>query len=123
MRGVRCSAAVPAMIVSVDCQTCRIEGFDRFAVTADVFAHAVGDLDHATRWTMTVPTKANHFQSVRARKVELGRRSDCGIRYLSRHRVLLVMTSSLCNLCVLCVYVVVGSRLRSTTETQRTQTL
>src|SRR6185503_3018695 len=89
MRGVRCSAAVPAMIVSVDCQPCRIENFDRFAVTANMLATTVGNLDHTTRWTTAVPTKASHFQSVRARKVELGGRSECSMSDLSRHRVLL----------------------------------
>src|ERR1043165_96200 len=87
--GRGCRAAVPAMIVSVDCQTGGIQKFDRLAVTADVFTHAMSNLDHAARWTMTIPTKASHSQSVRARKVELGGRSVCGICDLSRHRVLL----------------------------------
>src|SRR6185295_12858130 len=89
MRGVRCRAAVPAMIVSVDCQTCRIEDFDRFAVTADVLATTVGNLDQTTRGTTAVPTKASHLQSVRASKVKLGGRSECSMSELSRHRVLL----------------------------------
>src|ERR1041385_5203737 len=120
MREVRCSATMSTVIVCVNCQAGRVQIVDRLQISADMFAHAVGDLDHATRWTMTVPTKANHFQSVRACKVELGRRCDSGMSDLSRHRVLLVMPSSLCTLCVLCVSVVVGSRLTSTTETQRT---
>src|ERR1051325_5058612 len=87
MCGVRCSATMSTVIGCVNCQAGRVQIFDRLEISADVFAHAVGDLDHATRWTMTVPTKANHFQSVRARKVELGRRCDSGMSDLSRHRV------------------------------------
>src|SRR5262245_30330851 len=67
LRGRRCST-VAAMIVPVDRPAIRDESLDHMVVPADVFSHAVRDLNHAAHRSLALPLPAYDGHAVTAGK-------------------------------------------------------
>src|SRR5215469_17230031 len=80
-------AAVSAMIVPINSQAGGNESLNQPLVSANVFTHAMGDLDDAACRPFALPSGAGHAQAVCTGKPKPGGRNRRGLEVVNCHAI------------------------------------